>query len=80
MMTAELTATSRETIVAGAIAYDAGTHTIRLTPKTGGETIEGTGKQVVTLALQADGSWKITNMIFNMDAPMPMPPMPPASQ
>ena len=73
-MTAELTATSRETKVAGDIAYDAGTHTIRLTPKAGGNVIEGTGKQIVTLARQTDGSWKITNLIFNMDAPMPMPP------
>ena len=75
MMSVEVSAASRETKVAGDIAYDAGTHRVRLTPKAGGDGFEATGKQVVTLARQADGTWKITNLIFNSDAPGP--PMPP---
>jgi uncharacterized protein (TIGR02246 family) len=80
MMTMELSVASRETKVAGDIAYDTGTHKIKLTPKAGGNAIEATGKHVVTLARQADGSWKITNLIFNTDAPMTMPSMAPVQK
>jgi hypothetical protein len=31
------------------------------------------GKYAVTLARQADGSWRITNLIYNEDMPMSMP-------
>ena len=75
MMTIELSVAPGETKVAGDMAYDVGTHKIKLTPKAGGNAIEAAGKHVVTLARQADGSWKITNLIFNTDAPVPMPPM-----
>jgi uncharacterized protein (TIGR02246 family) len=74
MMTGELSVATRETKVAGDIAYDIGTNKIKLTPKAGGNAIEATGKHIVTLARQADGSWKITNLIFNTDAPMSAPP------
>jgi uncharacterized protein (TIGR02246 family) len=78
MMTMELTGTSRETEVMGDVAYDVGSHTVRMTPKEGGDTMEATGKHIVTLARQSDGSWKITNLIFNTDAPMP-PMAPPGN-
>ncbi len=74
MMDIELSVTSRDMRVGGDIAYTVGVHTVRLTPKEGGDTMEASGKHVVTLARQADGSWKVTNLIFNTDAPMP--PMP----
>ncbi len=73
MMTPELSVTTRETKVAGDVGYMVGTHQIKLTPKAGGNAIEATGKHVVTLARQADGSWKVTNLIFNNDAPRPAP-------
>jgi len=73
MMAMELSVASRETKVAGDFGYDVGTHKIKLTPKAGGNAIESVGKHLVTLARQADGSWKITNLIFNSDAPLPAP-------
>jgi len=82
-MTFELSIGSTQTKVAGDIGYDAGTHHIRLTPKAAAadakaakaapQPMEVDGKHVVLLARQADGSWKITHLIFNSDAPMPPP-------
>jgi uncharacterized protein (TIGR02246 family) len=82
-MTFELGIGSTQTKVAGDIGYDAGTHHIRLTPKAAAadakaakaasQPMEVDGKHIVLLARQADGSWKITHLIFNSDAPMPPP-------
>jgi uncharacterized protein (TIGR02246 family) len=75
-MTASLTVNSRETHAAGDIGYDAGSFSLQLTPKAGGDPTQISGKYLVLAGRQADGSWKITNMIFNTDAPgmMPAPP------
>lgn len=75
-MTPSLTVNSRETHVAGDIGYDAGSFSLQLTPKAGGDPTKISGKFLVLAGRQADGSWKITNMIFNTDAPgmMPAPP------
>ena len=72
MVAIELSLTPLETKVAGDIAYDVGSNTAQMMPKAGGDSMEQAGKHVVTLARQADGSWKITNLIYNGDAP-PMP-------
>jgi uncharacterized protein (TIGR02246 family) len=63
--------TPRETKVAGDLGYDTGSSVMKLTPKAGGKPMSFSGKYAVTLARQADGSWKITNLIYNED----MPPM-----
>jgi uncharacterized protein (TIGR02246 family) len=71
-MSAALTVTPRETKAAGDMGYDTGTTVITLTPKAGGKAMSSNGKYAVTLARQADKSWKITNLIYNEDMPMPM--------
>ena len=53
---------------AGDIAYTAGSYQLRATG--GGEN----GKYVTVWAKQADGSWKVTNDIFNSDPPPPAAP------
>ena len=50
---------------AGDIAYTAGSYQLKTTG--GGEN----GKYVTVWAKQADGSWKVTDDIFNSDAPPP---------
>jgi uncharacterized protein (TIGR02246 family) len=64
--------TSRETKAAGDLGYDTGSTVMTLTPKAGGKAMTVNGKYAVTLARQADGSWKITNLIYNEDMPMQM--------
>jgi uncharacterized protein (TIGR02246 family) len=71
-MSMALTVTPRETKAAGDMGYDTGTTAITLTPKAGGKAMSSSGKYAVTLARQADGSWKITNLIYNEDMPMSM--------
>ena len=66
-----------ETIVAGDWGYDRGTYTMTITPKAGGGPMNDTGKYLVLLQKQVDGSWKVTRDIDNSDMPMPMPPPPP---
>jgi uncharacterized protein (TIGR02246 family) len=72
-MSAAPIVTPRETKVAGDMAYDTGSTVMTLTPKAGGKAMTVNGKYAVTLARQADGSWKITNLIYNEDMPMSMP-------
>lgn len=56
---------------AGDIAYTAGGYELKVTG--GGEK----GKYVTVWAKQGDGSWKVTDDIFNSDAPPAPPPAPP---
>ena len=75
-MSAKLTLTPAETIVAGDWGYDRGTYTMTLTPKAGGTPITDTGKYLVIIQKQTDGSWKVTRDIDNSDQPLPPPPSP----
>ena len=70
-MTPTLAVSGRETRAAGDWGYDTGTFNLKLTPKAGGDPTEISGKYIVIAGRQMDGSWKITNMLFNSDAPMP---------
>jgi uncharacterized protein (TIGR02246 family) len=72
-MTPSLTVNSRETHAAGDIGYDAGSFSVQATPKAGGDPMHISGKYMVISGRQADGSWKITHMIFNTDEPGMMP-------
>ncbi|MDA2931509.1 SgcJ/EcaC family oxidoreductase, partial [Acidobacteria bacterium AH-259-O06] len=67
--TAELSLASDEVQVTADSAFDRGTYTIKLTPKSGGEAIEDNGKWILILRKQPDGSWKIARAIWNSDKP-----------
>ena len=60
-----------ESRISGDLAFEAGTYSFSLKPKTG-QPISDTGKYVVVL--KKDGAnWKISHDIFNSDLPPPPP-------
>ena len=66
-----------ETAGTGDLAYERGTFMFTGTPEGMPVPIDDTGKYMVVLRKQADGSWKFAAAIWNSDLPMPMPmPMP----
>lgn len=52
-------------------AFMRGVYTVKLTPKTGGESIQETGKWMAFRQRQQDGSWKTVSDIYNSDNPPP---------
>ncbi len=52
-------------------AFMRGVYTVKLTPKTGGELIQVTGKWMAFRQRQQDGSWKTVSDIYNSDNPPP---------
>lgn len=60
-----------EVEVAGDWAFSRGSHTLTLTPKTGGEPTEDSGKWIEILKRQPDGGWKIYRNMYNSDQPLP---------
>jgi ketosteroid isomerase-like protein len=54
----------------GDVAYDRGTYSMTMTPP-GAASIEDHGKYLTILRKQADGSWKISRLIYNSDLPLP---------
>ena len=69
--TEELTAEVVEADVAGDWAFLRMTYGATMTPKTGGESMELSGKWVNIWRRQPDGSWKIYREIWNTNQPMP---------
>ncbi len=67
------TITSVELDGRGGLAYDRGTYSITLRVEGMPEPVTDTGKYLVTLEKQADGSWLLTSLIFNSDLPLPEP-------
>jgi uncharacterized protein (TIGR02246 family) len=65
--------TSQEVRYGGEWAFDRGGYQVKLTPKTGGKEIEDSGKYLVILERQQDGSWKIARDIDNSNGPPPAP-------
>jgi uncharacterized protein (TIGR02246 family) len=61
-----------ESRISGSLAFEAGTYTFSMKPKTG-EAVSDSGKYVVVLRKEGN-DWKISHDIFNSD----MPPPPPA--
>lgn len=57
---------------AGNLAYARGRYVITMTPP-GGAAVVDSGKSMVILRKQADGSWKVSRDMFNSDVPLPMP-------
>jgi uncharacterized protein (TIGR02246 family) len=64
----------RESHISGDLAYEAGTYTLDIKPKTG-QPMSDKGKYIVILRKEG-GAWKISNDVFNSD----LPPAPPAKQ
>ena len=55
--------------VTGAQALVTGSFSVEMTPKSGGNTIKGTGKHMALFKKQKDGSWKYAQAIWNYDNP-----------
>jgi ketosteroid isomerase-like protein len=65
-----------ETDGAGDLAYVRGTYTMSFTPPGAPGPVEDRGKFLAIWRKQADGSWLMTNDIFNSDVPLPPSPSP----
>ncbi len=70
MFEANLEYTSSDVTVAGDWAIERYTGTVTMTPRDGGETVTETIKGIHIYRLQPDGSWLITQDIWNSDEPM----------
>jgi uncharacterized protein (TIGR02246 family) len=63
-----------DTEINGETAYERGTYTMTITPKAANsQPMKETGKYVVILKKQPNGSWLVQNDIDNTNAPMVMP-------
>ena len=67
--TPKISLTSVETKIFGDVAFDRGTYTTELTPKSGGSPISDEGKYLVVIQRQSDGSWKVIRDIDNSSKP-----------
>jgi uncharacterized protein (TIGR02246 family) len=66
-----------DTEINGETAYERGTYTMTITPKaTGGAPMKETGKYIVILKKQPNGSWLLQNDINNTNVPPPGMAMP----
>ncbi len=63
--------TSQETRFGGEWAFDRGGYQVKLMPTSGGKEIEDSGKYLVILQRQPDGSWKVARDIDNSNGPPP---------
>jgi uncharacterized protein (TIGR02246 family) len=64
--------TTEEIAVAGELAYEHGTYTLRISDKKSGKVLQdGTNKHVHILKRQPDGAWKTWRMMVNSAAPEP---------
>ena len=52
-------------------AFERGTYTITLTPKTGGDPIRDDGKYITLYQRQADGTWRMARDTWNSNNPPP---------
>ncbi len=57
----------------GDLAYARGTYMMTVTPPGAPAPVEDHGKYIVIERKQPDGSWLITDDIFNSDVPLPAP-------
>ena len=69
-ITTELTITSEETTGLGDLAYQKGTYSVTMTVEGSPEPISDTGKYLVIVRKQADGSWLMAEHIWNSDRPL----------
>jgi ketosteroid isomerase-like protein len=68
----KLQLTPTESRITGDVAFETGTYTVSVKPKTG-PPITDTGKYIVMLRKES-GGWKISHDIFNSDLPLPGAP------
>ena len=52
-------------------AFERGRYDIKLTPRTGGNSVDDNGKYITIYQRQSDGGWKIARDIWNSDRSMP---------
>lgn len=57
-----------EAEVVGDWAFARTSYVWRLTPKAGGAAVEEVGKMITILGRQADGSWRISRIMWNSDS------------
>ena len=60
-----------ETKIAGDWAFERGSYALTLTPRDGGEPIQESGKYLMILRRDSQGSWKLARDIWNADRPRP---------
>ena len=65
----EFTLAVDEVQVAGDWAFERGTYTITLTPKTGGEPLQDIGKYITIYERQSSGAWGMSRDIWNSNNP-----------
>jgi len=63
---------STNVVISGDVAVEHYTGELTMTPVGGGDAIEETFKGIHVYQRQADGSWKMTHDIWNMDSAPPM--------
>jgi uncharacterized protein (TIGR02246 family) len=69
---AEFALSAEEVQQAGAEwAFERGTYTITLTPRSGGDPIRDVGKYITIYQRQADGTWLMARDIWNSNNPLP---------
>jgi uncharacterized protein (TIGR02246 family) len=73
---AQIEITGQKTEVDGDLAYDRGTYRTTLTPKAGGAAMTEEGRYLVVLKRQADGSWKLVELMGNSPTPPAGAPAP----
>ena len=61
--------------VSGDLAVHRFTGRLTMTPRAGGDAMTETVKGLHILRRQADGTWRITQDVWNTDTPPPAPPM-----
>jgi uncharacterized protein (TIGR02246 family) len=62
---AQIEITGQKTEVSGDMGYDRGTYRTTITPKAGGAAMTEEGRYLVVLKRQADGSWKLVELMGN---------------
>lgn len=59
----------------GDLAYDRGTYSATVSIEGMPEPMSDSGKYIVIVRKQADGSWLLSRAIWNSNTPLPQPPM-----
>ena len=67
--TATLSYASANVVVAGDLAVEHYAGTLTVTPVGGGDSVDESLKGIHVYQRQADGSWKLTHDVWNMDLP-----------
>ena len=76
MKPVDVTLTPQKTEMSGDMAYDRGMYHMTLQPTAAGAPVMAdSGRYLVILRKQADGSWKLVEEIGNSPVPLPIPTM-----